>query len=121
MLTEKDKVMLVYMGNLGYLMDKPFFSDTFFEAHTFAQIIDQGVYAADILNRLKARGITHVLFNYNYVFGKDAALNNGERAIFKNLLIQNGERLYSKSGFLLYRFMLDSENQTLSIPLDHGL
>ena len=68
MLTEKDKVMLVYMGNLGYLMDRPFFSDTFFEAHTLAQIIDQGVYAADILNRLKARGITHVLFNYNYVF-----------------------------------------------------
>ena len=29
-LIEKDKVMLVYMGNLGYLMDRPFFSDTFF-------------------------------------------------------------------------------------------
>ena len=120
-LTEKDKVMLVYMRNLGYLMDKPFFSDTFFEAHTLTQIIDQGVYAADILNRLKARGITHVLFNYNFVFGKDSALTNGERAIFKNLLIQNAEKLYSKNGFLLYRFMLDSENQTRSIPLNHGL
>ena len=71
-LTEKDKVMLIYMGNLGYLMDRPFFSDTFFEAHTLAQIIDQGVYAADILNRLKVQGITHVLFNYNNVFGKPA-------------------------------------------------
>tara|TARA_Y100001934_G_C12213713_1_gene707393 strand:- start:416 stop:1147 length:732 start_codon:yes stop_codon:yes gene_type:complete len=121
MLTEKDKVMLVYMGNLGYLMDRPFFSDTFFEAHTLAQIIDQGVYAADILNRLKARGITHVLFNYNNVFGKDSVLTKGERAIFKNLLIQNGEKLYSKNGFLLYRFMLDSENEKLSIPLNHGL
>ena len=120
-LIEKDKVMLVYMGNLGYLMDRPFFSDTFFEAHTLAQIIDQGVYAADILNRLKARGITHVLFNYNYVFGKDSVLTKGERAIFKNLLIQNGEKLYSKNGFLLYRFMLDSENEKLSIPLNHGL
>ena len=86
-----------------------------------AQIIDQGVYAADILNRLKARGITHVLFNYNNIFGKDSVLTKGERAIFKNLLIQNGEKLYSKNGFLLYRFMLDSENEKLSIPLNHGL
>ena len=102
-------------------MDRPFFSDTLFEAHTLTQIIDQGVYAADILNRLKVQGITHVLFNYNNVFGKDSVLTKGERAIFKNLLIQNGEKLYSKNGFLLYRFMLDSENEKLSIPLNHGL
>ncbi len=55
MLTKKDKVLLVHMGNLGYLMDRPFFSDTFFENHTLTKIIDKGVYAADILNRLKVR------------------------------------------------------------------
>lgn len=121
LLTDNDKVLLVYMRNLGYLMDRPFFSDTFFEAHTLTEIIDKGIYAADILNRLKTRGITHVLFNYDFVFGKDSALTIGERAIFKNLLIQNGEQLSAKNGFLLYRFMLDSEtgNQTLSIPLNH--
>ncbi len=121
MLTEKDKVLLVFMRNLGYLMDRPFFSDTFFEAHTLTKLIDEGVYAADILNRLKKRGITHVLFNYDYIFGKDSALTIGERAIFKNLLIQNGEKLSANNGFLLYRFMLDSEpgNQTQSIPLNH--
>ena len=121
MLTEKDKVLLVYMGNLGYLMDRPFFSDTFFEDHTLTKIIDKGVYAADILNRLKVRGITHVLFNFHYIFGKDSVLTMGERAIFKNLLIKHGEQLSAKNGFLLYRFMLDSqsENQKQSIPLNH--
>jgi len=118
-LTDNDKVMLVYMRNFGYLMDRPFFSDTFFEAHTLTEIIDKGIYAADILNRLKTRGITHVLFNFDYVLGKDSALTIGERAIFKNLLIQNGEQLSAKNGFLLYRFMLDSGNQTPSIPLNH--
>ena len=120
-LTEKDKVLLVYMKNLGYLMDRPFLSDTFFESHTLSEIIDKGVYAADIINRLKARGITHILFDFNYTFGKDSKLTIGERAILKNFLIKHGEQLSSKNGFLLYRFMLDSktEKQKELIPLNH--
>ena len=120
-LTEKDKVLMVHMGNLGYLMNRPFLSDTFIESHTLSEIIDKGVYAADIINRLKARGITHVLFDFNYVFGKDSKLTIGERAIFKNFLIKHGEQLSAKNGFLLYRFMLDSkaEKRTELIPLNH--
>ena len=120
-LTEKDKVLMVHMGNLGYLMNRPFLSDTFIESHTLSEIIDKGVYAADIINRLKVRGITHVLFDFNYVFGKDSKLTIGERAIFKNFLIKHGEQLSAKNGFLLYRFMLDSkaEKQTELIPLNH--
>jgi len=120
-LTEKDKVLMVHMGNLGYLMNRPFLSDTFIESHTLSEIIDKGVYAADIINRLKVRGITHVLFDFNYVFGKDSKLTIGERAIFKNFLIKHGEQLSAKNGFLLYRFMLDSkaEKRTELIPLNH--
>ena len=85
-----------------------------------SEIIDNGVYAADIINRLKARGITHILFDFNHVFGKGSALTLGERAIFKNFLIKHGEQLSSKNGFLLYRFMLDSKGkQTKLIPLNH--
>jgi len=120
-LTEKDKVLMVHMGNLGYLMNRPFLSDTFIESHTLSEIIDKGVYAADIINRLKVRGITHVLFDFNYVFGKDSKLTIGERAIFKNFLIKHGEQLSAKNGFLLYRFMLNSkaEKRTELIPLNH--
>ena len=112
---------MVYMKNLGYLMNRPFLSDTFLESHTLSEIIDKGVYAADIINRLKARGITHVLFDFNYVFGKDSTLTIGERAIFKNFLIKYGEQLSAKNGFLLYRFMLDSGTgkQKGFIPLNH--
>jgi hypothetical protein len=109
MLSEKDKVLLIYMRNLGYLMDRPFYSDTFFESHTLTKIIDKGVYAADIINRFKARGITHALINFDYVFGKDSTLTIGERAIFKNFLNLHGKQLSTKNGFLLYRFMLDSK------------
>jgi hypothetical protein len=109
MLSEKDKVLLIHMGNLGYLMDRPFYSDTFFESHTLTKIIDKGVYAADIINRFKERGITHALINFDFVFGKASTLTIGERAIFKNFLIRHGKQLSAKNGFLLYRFMLDSK------------
>ncbi len=111
MLTEKDKVILIDKKNLGYLMNQPFYNDAL--AETLTEIIDKGVYAADIANRLQIRGINHALFNFNYVFGKDSALTFGEKAIFKNFLIRHGEQLSTKNGFLLYRFMLDSkaENQ----------
>ena len=56
------------MRNLGFLMDKPFFSDSIFEAHTLKKIIDEEVYAGDIINRLKSMGITHILFNHEFVF-----------------------------------------------------
>ena len=102
-------------------MDRPFLSDTFFESQTLSEIIDKGVYAADIINRLKARGITHILFDFNYVFGKDSSLTIGERAIFKNFLIKHGEQLSAKNGFLLYSFVLDSKlgKQKELIPLNH--
>jgi hypothetical protein len=105
MLTENDRVILIDMKNLGYLMNQPFHNDA--RAETLTEIIDKGVYAADIANRLQIRGINHALFNFDYVFGKDSALTFGEKAIFKNFLIQHGEQLSTKNGFLLYRFMLD--------------
>ncbi|MBL4664780.1 MAG: hypothetical protein JKY23_02315 [Nitrospinaceae bacterium] len=105
-LTEKDRVMLIDMKNLEYLMNQPFHNDAF--AQTLTEIIDKGVYAADIANRLQTRGINYALFNFYYVFGKNSALTFGEKAIFKNFLIQHGKQLSAKNGFLLYRFMLDS-------------
>ena len=104
---EKEKVLLVYMRNMGYLMDRPFHSDTFFEAHTLKKIIDEEVYAKGIIKRLKSMGITHILFNHSYVFGENSALSMGERAILKNFLIRHAQRIQVKNEFLLFRFVLD--------------
>ncbi|MZG30781.1 MAG: hypothetical protein F3741_08250 [Nitrospinae bacterium] len=121
---EKGKVLLVYMRNLGYLMDRPFFSDTFFEAHTLRKIIDEEVYAENIIIRLKSMGITHILFNHNFVFGKNSAFSTGEKGILKNFLAKHAQRILVKNEFFLYRFMLDLESQDsknglISIPLNH--
>lgn len=124
MIGEKGKVLLVYMRNLGYLMDRPFFSDTFFEDHTLKEIIDEEVYAGDIINRLKSMGITHILFNHQYVFGKQSTFSPGEKGILKNFLSRHAQLILVKNEFFLYRFVLDlesgdSNNGLISIPLNH--
>ena len=114
--------MLVYMRNFGFLMDKPFLSDSFVEAHTLTKIIDEEVYAAAIIQRLKAMGISYIMFNYKFVFGETSTLNTGEQGIFKNFLIRHGKRISRKNEFFLYSFMLDSEpgEDLISIPLNHS-
>jgi hypothetical protein len=121
---EKNKVLLVYMRNLGFLMDQPFYSDTFFEAHTLVKIIDEEVYAEAIIQKLKSMGITHFMFNYHFIFGKNSVLNVGEQGILKNFLIRHGRQISRKNEFFLYSFVLDSDsenpnNDTISIPLNH--
>jgi len=126
-LIEKDeKILLVYMRNFGFLMDKPFFSDSVFEAHTLKEIIDEEVYAGDIINRLKSMGITHILFNHKFVFGEYSAFSPGEKGILKNFLSRHAQRILVKNEFFLYRFMLDLDtgnpNNTsglISIPMNH--
>jgi hypothetical protein len=121
-----EKILLVYMRNFGFLMDKPFFSDSVFENHTLKEIIDEEVYAGDIINRLKSMGITHILFNHKFVFGKNSAFSPGEKGILKNFLSRHAQRILVKNEFFLYRFVLDLElgnpNNTsglISIPMNH--
>ncbi len=104
---KKEKVLMVYMRNLGYLMDRPFYSDTFFEAHTLKKIISEEVYAEDIIKRFKTLGITHFMFNYQYVFADNSALLPGEKGILKNILTHHAQRIMAKNEFFLYRFVLD--------------
>ncbi len=104
---EKEKILLVYVQNMGYLMDRPFFSDSIFEAHSLKKIIDEEVYAEGIIIKLKSMGITHILFNHNYILGENAALSMGEKAILKNFLLLHAQRIQAKNGFLLYRFVLN--------------
>jgi len=121
-----EKILLVYMQNLGFLMNKPFFSDSVFEDHTLKKIIDEEVYAGDIINKLKSMSITHILFNHQFTFGESSALSPGERGILKNFLSLHAQRILVKNEFFLYRFMLDlkteDSNNTSSlrsIPLNH--
>jgi hypothetical protein len=103
----EDKVLMVYMRNFGYLLDRPFVSDTFFEAFTLQTILQDSPDANKISSRLQSRGLTHLLFDFNYVFGESSALSENQRRILKDFLNSKAELLESKNGYALYRFMLN--------------
>lgn len=96
-------VLFVYMRNLGYLCERKFVSDTFFEGYTLKKLIAQGSSAAEMEESFRKAEITHVLFNNNYVFGKDSAFTHAELESLKNHLNARGRLVEQKNGFYLYR------------------
>jgi len=81
-LPDDTKVFLVYMKNVGYLCDRPFYSDSMFESYTIQKILAQGRTPLDIYSVLKKKGFTHVLYDVNYVFGTLSTFSPKEKELF---------------------------------------
>ena len=81
-LPDDTKVFLVYMKNIGYLCDRPYYSDSMFESYTIQKILDQGRTPLDVYQILKKKGFTHVLYDVNYVFGTLSTFSPEEKELF---------------------------------------
>ncbi len=101
-LSNTDQVMLVYLRNYGFLCDKKFFSDTFFEGFTLKKILKGGPTPELLLERWKKKELTHLAFDFNFIFGKDSVLKLSEREALKNYLNNRGRLIYEKNEFYLY-------------------
>jgi hypothetical protein len=66
-LTDRDKVLFVYLCDGPYYCDRPYVYDPVFEANTFMDAIKGTKSAAGALAHLKQQGITHVLLNLEFV------------------------------------------------------
>lgn len=95
-------VLLVYMKNLGYLMERKFISDTFFEAHTLKTILAHDASIEGITKQLHALGATHLMFDNQYVFGKDSAFTPEEREALKDFLNTKGHLISHEDVFYIY-------------------
>ena len=105
-LPEDAKVLFVYMRNFGYLAERDFISDTFLEAHTLKSLLEKDATAEGLARNMKAQGITHLMFNDAYVFGKNAALNTEEQSALRNFLATRGKKLQAENGFSLHQLVL---------------
>jgi hypothetical protein len=106
-LSQESKVLWVYMGNLGYLAKRPFHSDSVFEAHTLQTLLTQEGSLNGIRRQLKSLGITHLMFDQNYVFGKEAAFSPDHQTVLNQLLKQRARLLHRVDNFFLYQLVLD--------------
>jgi hypothetical protein len=106
-LGERDKALFVYMRNFGYLAEKPFHSDSIFEAHTLQTLLQRAPTAEGLLDELRRLGFTHLMFDSAYVFAAESAFSPEQQAVLRSLLQTRATLLAAKNGVYLYRFMLN--------------
>jgi hypothetical protein len=106
-LEPESRVLLVFMRNLGYLAERPFHSDSVFEAHTLQTFLAQDTSPEGLRRQLQSLGITHLMFDRNYVFGKDTAFPPDHRTALSRFLKNRARLLKRKGDFFLYRLVLD--------------
>ena len=106
-LGKDDKVLLVFMKNYGYLLERPFKSDSFFEAYTLQNMLKKAPSVAGLSREMRNAKISHILFDGRYVFGEDSAFTLNERQILQRFLSEKAEQVYGKNNHYLYHFMLD--------------
>ncbi len=101
------KVLLVYMRNLGYLAERPFHSDSVFEAHTLQTLLARDASPDGLRRQLQSLGITHLMLDRNYVFGKEAAFSPDHQTALNRFLKNRVRLLKQMDDFFLYRLVLD--------------
>ena len=101
------KTLMVYMRNLGYLAERPFYNDSVFEAHTLQAILEQDASANGIRRQLQELGITHFMFDRGFLFGQGGALPPEDQAALGKFLKRRGKLLQHKGAFQLYELVLD--------------
>lgn len=106
-LSEDDRALFVYMRNFGYLCEKKFISDSVFEARTLQSVLEPGVSPDGIAGRLRALGVTHLMFDNRFVFGKDSAFSPDQLELLRNFLNARARLVAGKNGFYLYRFVIN--------------
>ncbi len=104
-LPENSYVLTIYMKNLGYLFNRPFYSDSMFESYTIETILNHSKTPQDVRLALKEKGFTHILYDISCVFGKIATLSEENKTLFlefqkRHLRLVNSE----KERYFLYRF-----------------
>ena len=101
------KVLFVYARNYGYLAARDFIGDSVFEAHTLQKIMQNDNSIEGVLRQFKDLGVTHLMFDNNFVFGEDAAFPPDQQAVLKETLNSRARLIENKNGFYLYGFMVD--------------
>ena len=85
-LTDRDKVLFVFLRDGPYYCNCPYIYDPVFEANTLIHAIKAGKSAAGALARLRQKGITHILLNRDFLPSIEFILEPKQRVKFAGLL-----------------------------------
>ena len=105
-LPENSYIFTIYMKNLAYLYNRPFYSDAMFESYTIETILNNSKTPEDVCLALESKGFTHILYDSNYVLGNAGTFSKENKKLFT--AFQNKYLTLVKSDkkrYFLYRFM----------------
>ena len=83
-LPDNARILFVYARNPGFLSRHAYYSDSLFESYTLERILDACDGPQKVRQALAQRGITHLLYDRQYVYGPPSSLSEGNRARFKD-------------------------------------
>ena len=104
-LPENSYIFTIYMKNLTYLFNRPFYSDSMFESYTIETILNNSKTPEDVCLALKKKGFTHILYDINYVMGKTGTFSEQNKNLF--MAFQNRYLTLVKTDkkrYFLYHF-----------------
>ncbi len=101
------RVLFIFMRNLGFLAERDFYSDSVFEAYTVQRMLKRDPSVPGLARQLKALGITHILFDVEYLFGNRPAFTRPEQEALKNFFNAKTKMVTRKNGYYLYRIVLN--------------
>jgi len=105
-LPEDSKIFLVYMKNLGYLCDRPYYSDSMFESYTIQKILAQSSTPSEVYVSLKERDFTHILYDIDYISGNMSTFSAQQKDLFSAFQKKYLELIKAENGrYYLYRLV----------------
>ncbi len=105
-LPEDSKIFLIYMKNLGYICDRPYYSDSMFESYTIQKILAQSSTPSEVYVSLKEKDFTHILYDIDYISGNMSTFSAQEKALFFAFQKRYLELIKTeKSLYYLYRLV----------------
>ena len=70
------------MKNLGFLYDRPYYSDSMFESYTIQKYLNTFDTPDEVYRKLKENGFTHILYDIRYVYGERSSFSKQEKDLF---------------------------------------
>ena len=83
------RVFLIYMKNFTFLCERACYADAMFESHTLQRILREAPSPAEVNDRLKKAGFTHLLYDDTYLTGVLSPLSPEEKRLFSGFSKQS--------------------------------
>jgi hypothetical protein len=70
-------------------------------------VLDRDASVDGISRQLHVMGVTYLMFDNNYVFGKESAFSPEQREALKNFINARAKLIERKNSFYLYHLVVD--------------